>query len=236
MWLPPPGSGIIRRWPKRTRAQPMRPRSPSANSRARSSARSRIGSATSGSGARFPASAVPIPPATPISASRTPQRLACDAVIWRTTLQRMKLKPQEGLEVVAIGKLTTFPGKSSYQIVIEAIELARNRGADGAARGAAAETRRGGAVRRRAQAQGPVPAEGRRRGDLADRRVIRDILHLLADRFPVRVVVWRVRLREKPSPPRSWRRSTASTRCWRMGAAMWADVLIVARGGGRSRT
>src|SRR5208283_1786151 len=47
-----------------------------------------------------------------------------DAVIWRTTLQRMRVKPEEGLEVVATGRLTTFPGKSTYQIVIEALELA----------------------------------------------------------------------------------------------------------------
>src|SRR6204780_1685065 len=47
-----------------------------------------------------------------------------DAVIWRTTLQRMRLKPEEGLEVIATGRLTTFPGKSTYQIVIDSLELA----------------------------------------------------------------------------------------------------------------
>src|SRR6516164_10133250 len=47
-----------------------------------------------------------------------------DAVIWRSAFQRLKVKPEGGLEVVATGKLTTFPGKSSYQIVIEALELA----------------------------------------------------------------------------------------------------------------
>src|SRR5260370_14819059 len=47
-----------------------------------------------------------------------------DAVIWRTTLQRMRLKPEEGLEVVATGRLTTSPGKSPYQIVIDTLELA----------------------------------------------------------------------------------------------------------------
>ena len=47
-----------------------------------------------------------------------------DAVVWRTAFQRMRLKPEDGLEVVATGRLTTFPGKSTYQIVIEALELA----------------------------------------------------------------------------------------------------------------
>ena len=48
-----------------------------------------------------------------------------DAVIWRRAFQRPPGSSlEEGLEVVATGKLTTFPGKSSYQIVIEALELA----------------------------------------------------------------------------------------------------------------
>jgi exodeoxyribonuclease VII large subunit len=47
-----------------------------------------------------------------------------DAVIWRSAFLRMRVKPEEGVEVVATGKLTTFPGKSSYQIVIESLELA----------------------------------------------------------------------------------------------------------------
>src|ERR1700756_5900692 len=45
-----------------------------------------------------------------------------DAVIWKFAHARMRFKPQEGLEVVATGKLTTFPRKSTYQIVIEALE------------------------------------------------------------------------------------------------------------------
>src|SRR3982075_4383396 len=47
-----------------------------------------------------------------------------EAVIWRTTHARMRFKPQEGLEVIATGKLTTYPGSTKYQIVIEAIEPA----------------------------------------------------------------------------------------------------------------
>jgi len=47
-----------------------------------------------------------------------------DAVIWKTAFQKMRVKPQEGLEVVASGKLTTFAGKSSYQIIVDTIEPA----------------------------------------------------------------------------------------------------------------
>jgi exodeoxyribonuclease VII large subunit len=47
-----------------------------------------------------------------------------EAVIWRTAFGRMRLKPEEGLEVVVTGRLTTYPGKSTYQIVIETLEPA----------------------------------------------------------------------------------------------------------------
>ena len=47
-----------------------------------------------------------------------------DAVIWKGVFARLRTKPQEGLEVVVTGKITTFPGKSSYQIVIDRLEPA----------------------------------------------------------------------------------------------------------------
>src|SRR6188768_3419090 len=47
-----------------------------------------------------------------------------DAVIWRASFVRLRAKLQEGLEVIATGRITSYPGKSSYQIVVEAIEPA----------------------------------------------------------------------------------------------------------------
>src|SRR5271168_1509877 len=47
-----------------------------------------------------------------------------DAVCWRTTAIRLDLKPEDGMEVVCSGRLTTYPGRSKYQLVIETIELA----------------------------------------------------------------------------------------------------------------
>ena len=47
-----------------------------------------------------------------------------DAVLFRTALARLRIKPEEGLEVVVTGRLTTYPGKSSYQIVVETLEPA----------------------------------------------------------------------------------------------------------------
>ena len=45
-----------------------------------------------------------------------------DAVIWKGTMSRLKFRPEEGMEVIATGKVTTFPGSSKYQIVIETLE------------------------------------------------------------------------------------------------------------------
>src|SRR5271167_2713058 len=45
-----------------------------------------------------------------------------EAVVWRTAFARMRIKPEEGLEVVVSGRLTTYPGQSKYQIVVETLE------------------------------------------------------------------------------------------------------------------
>ena len=52
------------------------------------------------------------------------EKAAIEAVVWRGVYGRLKFKPEEGLEVVAKGKITTYPGRSKYQIVIEDIEPA----------------------------------------------------------------------------------------------------------------
>ncbi len=117
-----------------------------------------------------------------------------DAVIWKGAFARLKIKPEEGLEVVATGKLTTFPGKSSYQIVIEALEPA----GVGALMALLDERRK------RLAAEGLFDAERKRPLPFLPRvigvvtsptgAVIRDILHRLSDRFPRRVLVWPVRV------------------------------------------
>src|SRR5919205_1214781 len=52
------------------------------------------------------------------------ERARLEACIWKMTLQRLRVRPQEGLEVIATGRLTTFPGSSKYQLVIDALEPA----------------------------------------------------------------------------------------------------------------
>jgi len=155
-----------------------------------------------------------------------------DAVIWRATLQRMRLKPEEGLEVVATGRLTTFPGKSAYQIVIESLELA----------GIGALMALLEARRRKLAEEGLFDAARKRKPPFLPRvvgvvtsptgAVIRDILHRLADRFPVRVVVWPVRVQGETSAAEVAAAIDGFNALPADGRAGRPDVLIVARGGG----
>ncbi|WP_246725317.1 exodeoxyribonuclease VII large subunit, partial [Beijerinckia sp. L45] len=112
-----------------------------------------------------------------------------DAVVWKGTFSKLKTKPQEGLEVIATGKITTFPGKSSYQIVIEAIEPA----------GIGALMALLEARRKALGAEGLFDESRKRALPYLPRvigvvtsptgAVIRDILHRIADRFPRHVLV-----------------------------------------------
>jgi len=153
-----------------------------------------------------------------------------DAVVWKTTLQRLKTKPEEGLEIIATGRVTTFPGKSSYQIVIDAIEPA----GIGALMALLDERRR------RLAAEGLFDA-GRKRpipylpaviGVVTSPTgaVIRAIVHRIRDRFPRRVIVWPVRVQGESSAAEV----AAAIRGFNVLHAGFPrpDVLIVARGGG----
>ena len=64
------------------------------------------------------------------------QNARIDAVIWKGTFAKLKIRPEEGMEVIATGRITTFPGSSKYQIVVESARARRHRRAHGAARGA----------------------------------------------------------------------------------------------------
>ena len=155
-----------------------------------------------------------------------------DAVIWRTAFARMRVKPEEGIEVVATGKLTTFPGKSSYQIVIEQLELA----------GLGALMALLEARRKALASEGLFDTARKRKAPFLPRvvgvvtsptgAVIRDILHRLADRFPVRVVVWPVRVQGDTSAAEVAAAIDGFNALPEGGRIPRPDVLIVARGGG----
>lgn len=155
-----------------------------------------------------------------------------DAVIWKGVFGRMKFRPEEGMEVIATGKLTTFAGKSSYQIVVDALEPA----------GAGALLAQLEERRKRLAAEGLFDASRKRAIPYLPEvigvvtsptgAVIRDILHRLSDRFPRHVLVWPVRVQGETSALEV----AAAIRGFNIlepgGAIPRPDVLIVARGGG----
>ena len=155
-----------------------------------------------------------------------------DAVIWKGVLSRLKVRPEEGLEVIATGKITTFAGKSSYQIIIDNIELAGL-----GALMAMLEERR-----KRLAAEGLfdearkqlLPVLPRVIGVITSPTgaVIRDILHRLADRFPRRVIVWPVRVQGETSAAEVAAAIAGFNALPERGAIPRPDVIIVARGGG----
>src|SRR5262249_33279660 len=122
------------------------------------------------------------------------EKAAIEAVVWRSTFQRLKIKPEQGLEVVVKGRVTTYPDKSKYQIVVDDLRP----GGIGALM-ALLEQRK-----RQLAAEGlfnaarklPLPFLPRIVGVVTSPTgaVIRDILHRLADRFPCHVLVWPVRV------------------------------------------
>src|ERR1700720_1936768 len=155
-----------------------------------------------------------------------------EAVIWKGVHGRMRFKPQEGLEVIATGKLTTYPGSSKYQIVIEAIEpagigalmaLMEERKKKLAAEGLFDEARK--------QLLPWLP-EGIGVVTSPTGAVIRDILHRLEDRFPRRVLVWPVRVQGEGSAEQIAAAIRGFNALPQGGKIPRPDLLIVARGGG----
>ena len=155
-----------------------------------------------------------------------------EAVIWKGVHYRMRFKPQEGLEVIATGKLTTYPGSSKYQIVIEAIEpagvgalmaLMEERKKKLAAEGLFDEARKQ-LLPWLPEVIGVVTSP--------TGAVIRDILHRLADRFPRRVLVWPVRVQGEGSAEQIAAAIRGFNALPEGGRIPRPDLLIVARGGG----
>ncbi|MEA2884548.1 MAG: exodeoxyribonuclease large subunit [Bradyrhizobium sp.] len=155
-----------------------------------------------------------------------------EAVIWRATHARMRFRPQEGLEVIATGKLTTYPGSSKYQIVIEALEpagigalmaLMEARKKKLAAEGLFDEARKQ-LLPWLPEVIGVVTSP--------TGAVIRDILHRLADRFPRRVLVWPVKVQGDGSAEQIAAAIRGFNALPAAGRIPRPDLLIVARGGG----
>ncbi len=160
------------------------------------------------------------------------EKAAIEAVVWRSTFGRLKFKPEEGLEVVAKGKITTYPGKSTYQIVIDALELA-----GAGALMALLEKRK-----KQLATEGlfddalkkALPFLPRVIGVVTSPTgaVIRDILHRLSDRFPSHVIVWPVRVQGETSAAEVAAAIAGFNARTPHGDMHRPDLIIVARGGG----
>jgi exodeoxyribonuclease VII large subunit len=155
-----------------------------------------------------------------------------DGVIWRGTMSKLAVRPEEGMEVIATGRITTYPGRSSYQIVIEAVELAgvgallkllEERRKKLAAEGLFDEERKK-----------PLPFLPAVVGVVTSPTgaVIRDILHRIQDRFPRRVVLWPVRVQGEGAAEEIAAAIAGFNAITPGGDVPRPDVLIVARGGG----
>lgn len=155
-----------------------------------------------------------------------------DAVCWRTSALRLAVRPEDGMDVIVSGRLTTFPSRSKYQIIADSIELA--------GRGALLKLLED---RRKAlAAEGLFSEERKRRLPFLPETigvvtspsgaVIRDILHRFADRFPRRVLLWPVQVQGQGAAEQIAAAIAGFNELPPQGPVPRPDLLIVARGGG----
>ncbi|WP_295496523.1 exodeoxyribonuclease VII large subunit [Sphingorhabdus sp. EL138] len=155
-----------------------------------------------------------------------------EAVMWKGGAARLPFAPEDGLEVVATGKLTTYAGRSNYQIVVDSLEVA----------GEGAMMLLFEKLKARLAAEGLFAPERKKKLPALPRTigvvtsptgaVIRDILHRLADRFPTHVIVWPVLVQGEGSAAQIARAVNGFSAMPQNGPATRPDLVIVARGGG----
>ncbi len=159
-------------------------------------------------------------------------RAVLSSVIWKGAAARIPIKPEQGMEVIATGRLTTFPGQSRYQLVIDTLEpagagalmaLLEKRKKELAAEGLFDEGRKK-----------PLPFLPQVIGVVTSPSgaVIRDILHRLRDRFPTHVIVWPTVVQGEGAAPKIVAGIEGFNALRPDGPIPRPDVLIVARGGG----
>jgi exodeoxyribonuclease VII large subunit len=151
-----------------------------------------------------------------------------NAIIWKQSARAIRLKPEQGLEVVATGRITTYPGSSRYQLIVEQLELA-----GAGALMAMLEERK-----KRLAAEGLFEAARKKKLPFLPEivgvvtsptgAVLRDIMHRLNDRFPRRVLLWPVAVQGEKAAAEI----AAAIKGFNAMVENRPDVLIVARGGG----
>jgi len=160
------------------------------------------------------------------------ERAVLAGVIWKGVAAGLAIQPEQGLEVVATGKITTFPGQSKYQMVIDSLApagvgalmaLLEERKKKLAAEGLFAE-----------ESKQALPYMPRHIGVVTSPTgaVIRDILHRLVERFPTRVSVWPVRVQGEGCAVEVARAIDGFNAADGSDGVERPDLIIVARGGG----
>ncbi len=154
------------------------------------------------------------------------------AVVWKGVANNLPIKPEDGLEVIVTGKITTFPGKSSYQIVIEQMEVA----------GTGALLKLLEERKQKYAAEGLFDAIHKKKipylpetiGVItsASGAVIRDIIHRVSDRFPCHILLWPTPVQGEGAAEKIAAAIKGFNAMPKNGSVRRPDVLIVARGGG----
>jgi len=154
-----------------------------------------------------------------------------DAVCWRGSVSKLKFKAEDGLEVIATGKVTTYPGRSKYQIVVDRMEPA-----GAGALMALLEKRK-----KQLESEGLFDPKRKKQLPYLPQvigvitsptgAVIRDILHRLSDRFPLHVIVWPVAV-QGDGAAEQVAEAIAGFNALNESSIPKPDLLIVARGGG----
>jgi exodeoxyribonuclease VII large subunit len=160
------------------------------------------------------------------------ERAAISGVIWKGTVRSLAVRPETGLEVIVTGRITTYPGRSQYQIVIESMAPA----------GAGALLAQLERLKTKLAAEGLFAAERKRVlpampaviGVITSPTgaVIRDILHRISDRWPCRVIVWPVLVQGERAAGEVRAAIEGFNAAPLNGSIPRPDLLIVARGGG----
>lgn len=154
------------------------------------------------------------------------------AVVWKGVASKFTFKPEDGLEVIATGKITTFAGKSSYQLVIEQMEIA----------GTGALLKLLEERKQKFAAEGLFDQAHKKQIPFlpdvigvvtsASGAVIRDIIHRVRDRFPSRIIVWPTPVQGEGAADKIAAAIKGFNNLAKDGTIPRPDVLIVARGGG----
>ncbi len=159
-------------------------------------------------------------------------KASIDAVVWRTSVRGLACQPETGLEVIVTGRITTYPARSSYQLVVESLSPA----------GVGALLAQLERLKVKLKAEGlfdagrksPLPPSPAVIGVITSPTgaVIRDILHRLEERWPCRVLVWPVQVQGAEAAAQAAAAIIGMNRIAKGGPLPRPDVLIVARGGG----